>query len=406
MNTQSEKAQESTSQSVSALDVQMESGDESSFQFVDNRPKAVTQLKLQEMASNSSDVQQIAQLQEMANNYSAQHLPIPKKENKKELPGHQSPIQREVVSTGGDHYDPVNELLTESGDVDADHVNDLLYGLAGARGKTQGRIRKEANDGDQANDKRTIDEYNRIIGLGGIIQPMYAGFMIYKVRQALEDPNNWKSIITGCKEDYSEAEGSNNVQKWMALLVKHKQNIGLYDLGNSTRPVIGRTLFGRDKLGEAAGVTKIKEKRRFEKNMGEEDSGKFSESDVHKMLSFGSDFDSAHAYYLSLEKNKQTPIGRWIQMAFWRRTSKLGIDFATSVEGLDANVHFNLSSSESYQDEMGNTKYGELRLWGILDDIAADKGTRKITESEWRHVKKLIQNDPSLADRIHGYSER
>ena len=74
-------------------------------------------------------------------------------------------------------------------------------------------------------------------------------------------------------------------------------------------------------------------------------------------------------------------------MAFWRRTSKLGIDFATSVEGLDANVHFNLNSSESYQDEMGNTKYGELRLWGILDDIAADKGTRKITESEWRHVK-------------------
>ena len=71
-------------------------------------------------------------------------------------------------------------------------------------GKTQGRIRKEANDGDQANDKRTIDEYNRIIGLGGIIQPMYAGFMIYKVRQALEDPNNWKSIITGCKEDYSK----------------------------------------------------------------------------------------------------------------------------------------------------------------------------------------------------------
>ena len=96
---------------------------------------------------------------------------------------------------------------------------------------------------------------------------MYAGFMIYKVRQALEDPNNWKSIITGCKEDYSEAEGSNNVQKWMALLVKHKQNIGLYDLGNSTR--IGRTLFGRDKLGEL---------QRFEKNMGEEDSGKFSET--------------------------------------------------------------------------------------------------------------------------------
>lgn len=357
------------------------------------------------MASNSADVRQIAQLQEMANNYSAQHQPLQKKENKKELPGQQSTIQREVVSTGGDHYDPVNELFTESGDVDTDHVNDLLYGLGFARGKTKGRLRRQANDGAKANDKRTIDEYNGIIGLNGIIQPICAGIEIYRVRQALEDPNNWKSIITGCKEDYSEAEGSNNVQKWMVWLVKHKRNIGLYDLGNSTRPVIGKTLFGRDKLGEAAGVTRIKEKRRFEKNMGERDEGKFSESDVHKMLSFGNDFDSANAYYKSI-KNKQEPIGRWIQEAFWRRTSKLGIDFATSVEGLNANVHFNLSSSESYKDEMGNPMYGELRLWGILDDIAADKGTRKITESEWRHVKKLIQNDPSLADRIHGYSER
>ena len=83
MSTQAEKTQENTSQSVSTPDVQMESGSESSFQFVDNRPKAVTQLKLQEMASNSAEVRQIAQLQVMVNNYSAQHQLVLKKENKK-----------------------------------------------------------------------------------------------------------------------------------------------------------------------------------------------------------------------------------------------------------------------------------------------------------------------------------
>ena len=264
MNTHADKTQENKSQAVSAVDSQMQSGGEATFQFVDNRPEAIAQRKLQEMANNSAQVSQLkafqdmannspqgkqtTQLQEMADNHSAQQQqPIQKKENNTGLPdnlktgmenlsgmslddvkvhrnsdkpaqlqahayaqgtdihlgprqekhlpheawhvvqqkqgrvkptvqmkgkvnvnddiglekeadvmgdrairampiddskkqsnpnailGQKSTVQREVVSTGGNHYDPVNELLTESGDVDADHVNDLLYGLAGAR---------------------------------------------------------------------------------------------------------------------------------------------------------------------------------------------------------------------------------------------------------------------------------
>jgi hypothetical protein len=103
MNTHADKTQENKTQSVSALDSQMQSDGECTFQFVDNRPEAVAQLKLQEMANNSSQVKQLEAFQEMANNsaqtkqtaqlqamydnHSAQKQQlIQKKENKTGLP--------------------------------------------------------------------------------------------------------------------------------------------------------------------------------------------------------------------------------------------------------------------------------------------------------------------------------
>ncbi len=53
MSTHSQKTAENKNQSVSAAGAQMQSGVESTFQFVDNRPEAVAQRKLQEMANNS-----------------------------------------------------------------------------------------------------------------------------------------------------------------------------------------------------------------------------------------------------------------------------------------------------------------------------------------------------------------
>ncbi len=50
-----EKAKESKNQSTPIAKSQMPSGGQSQFQFVDNRPDAVTQRKLQKLANNQSD---------------------------------------------------------------------------------------------------------------------------------------------------------------------------------------------------------------------------------------------------------------------------------------------------------------------------------------------------------------
>jgi len=86
MNTHADKTQENKSQSEANAVSQKESSAKSIFQFVDKRPEAVAQRKLQEMANNSAQAKQAAQLQTMANNYAALQQPIQKKENNTGLP--------------------------------------------------------------------------------------------------------------------------------------------------------------------------------------------------------------------------------------------------------------------------------------------------------------------------------
>lgn len=59
MNTRAEKKAKSKDQSLAKSNSQKQNGSNSTFQFVDNRPEAVTQLKLQKMANTSSAVQQL-----------------------------------------------------------------------------------------------------------------------------------------------------------------------------------------------------------------------------------------------------------------------------------------------------------------------------------------------------------
>jgi hypothetical protein len=63
MNTHADKKKEHKSQSVSNETYQKQSNSESTFQFVDNRPEAVVQRKLQEMADNSTQVRQLKTIQ-------------------------------------------------------------------------------------------------------------------------------------------------------------------------------------------------------------------------------------------------------------------------------------------------------------------------------------------------------
>lgn len=87
MNTHADKTQEKKSQSVANAVSRQQSGGGSTFQFVDNRPEAIVQRKLQEMAKNSPQVKPLRTFQGVVNNYSSQQQqPIQKKENNIGLP--------------------------------------------------------------------------------------------------------------------------------------------------------------------------------------------------------------------------------------------------------------------------------------------------------------------------------
>jgi hypothetical protein len=103
MNTHADKTQGNKSQSVALASPQMQSSDEATLQYVDNRPEAFAQKKLQETANNSRSPMQLkvfhgiannslqtdqtAQLQAMADDYYAQQKqPIQKKANNTGLP--------------------------------------------------------------------------------------------------------------------------------------------------------------------------------------------------------------------------------------------------------------------------------------------------------------------------------
>ena len=68
MNIHADKTQENKNRSVANEFSQKQSDGVSTFQFVDNRPEAIAQRKLQEVANNSAQVRQLIAFQGMANN--------------------------------------------------------------------------------------------------------------------------------------------------------------------------------------------------------------------------------------------------------------------------------------------------------------------------------------------------
>lgn len=66
MNTHADKIQENKSQAVSNGLTQKEGSKDSAYQFADNRPEAIAQRKIQDMANSSSQVSQLRVFQEMA----------------------------------------------------------------------------------------------------------------------------------------------------------------------------------------------------------------------------------------------------------------------------------------------------------------------------------------------------
>ncbi|KZS39293.1 hypothetical protein AWE51_12145 [Aquimarina aggregata] len=155
MNTHADKTQENKSQSVANSVVLKKSSSDSTFYFVDNRPEAVAQRKLQGMANNSPQAKQAAQLQMRANNYSVGKKTIqlfPKKnENNNEF--HDSDYPQliliklakygEYQIKGTDKilfYEPgegyyLDELLTQKADM-SEYLSEERPGIANLGGKS------------------------------------------------------------------------------------------------------------------------------------------------------------------------------------------------------------------------------------------------------------------------------
>ena len=104
MSTQADKTQENRSQSVSNSEQLTRSGGESALQFVDNRPAAIAQRKLQEMANNSPQVTQHKTLQEIAN---SKRLPIQMKGD------NWGKLQSKVVGTKGKIAEQLDQAGTD-----------------------------------------------------------------------------------------------------------------------------------------------------------------------------------------------------------------------------------------------------------------------------------------------------
>ena len=145
-------------------------------------------------------------------------------------PGGDTHEVQEVHGREGD--DPVNDHNI----TDAAHRKDLLYGLAGYRSRTHSRMTQHSDNEDGR--IRTIDKYNAEVGLKGELITLTSAIpMIYKVRQALYKPKQWKRYLPASKHDYPSdrriIDYMNNrgdltdIEKWMTFLVRNKHKIGL-----------------------------------------------------------------------------------------------------------------------------------------------------------------------------------
>lgn len=84
MNTYSNQTQDNKSQSKTSKVAQEKSSDKNPFQFVDNRPEAIAQRKMQILANNSPQTKKAVQFKTIANNSNTSRLlPIQKLASKK-----------------------------------------------------------------------------------------------------------------------------------------------------------------------------------------------------------------------------------------------------------------------------------------------------------------------------------
>jgi hypothetical protein len=280
-------------------------------------------------------------------------------------------LQR-VVTVGDD---PVEELRQPGS-------RGLIYGMSPARLPTSKRLNQ--HDMLQAGTRyRTIDAYNLAAGVNSAIGAggRAAALGIIRLREALDEHDPvaaWHTHFPEGTDPTTDAD----LGAWIAFLAKRWQYVGLYDLGVAA---------------------KVQAKHRFTKNLKSQ-AHAVSTTLTADAIGRWLDPDVTYAEAARDIDARFTPgeiqdIGKWIYSAFFRRTSKLGIDFV--VERGDI-IHLNLAADPDWVPGKTDSAMQERGLEEIQHRDPTQAYGRSITSSEYRHAQKVKLK---AADKINFYSE-
>jgi len=282
--------------------------------------------------------------------------------------------------------DPLTEMMTNGS-------KSLLYGASGTRKHTS--LRATALDPTQwAKERRTIDEYNDDIGLSGHMGAADPS-NIFKVREALaagDVVGSWGGIITPGVGAYA---ADADLTAWLGALKSKASWIGLEDLGAGA---------ATPKLAKAK-LKRFKSKKRYEKNFISKARYKarqplLTPAFIHRWLAAGRTHADAELdkTNLPMSGTERSELARWISKAFWRRTSKLGIDFTL---GRGHRIHLNTAADPKFNFD--KPKAMKLKA-GKLKKMKETYG-RMITTSEYRHIKKGLKNGSIDPTKVNLYDE-
>jgi hypothetical protein len=310
------------------------------------------------------------------------------------------------------------ELHDGADPIESFRDGDLLYGQSAYRGATQERGEEHPNY-QSATKPKSIDVYNRKLGLNTLIGARTALENLFKVREALEGHGEWP--LQGAA-DLDKPW----MQDWIAKLRSNRHRIGLYDFASQAPSILAggaasSTDSGKDGTangaggggagvaggGQAAnaGVSKINSKNRLTKNLDKKNIGHFDAHQLNAFLSLQSYAEAKHmvAMMREMDPSRWTALNQWVYKAFFRRTSKLGIDFAT--QELNSRVHFNVANSKDYISPKEEDRKVKPKGLMMRNEEIDHSEQRDITISELRHVKKGQRKGRLGIGKVNMYSE-
>ena len=274
----------------------------------------------------------------------------------------------------------------------------LLYGMHPTRQVTQGRL--AVQDGVAGpNARRTIDDYNADIGINALMTVNQAGVGLFTVREALAQANPLATWGVYFPQAAAAVAADVNLQAWIQKLAGNRQRIGLEDFGN-------RTKVGKLGFRQRAGRKKIESKNRFTKNLGDPAAGRANNTtpaQINQFLQPGHNFNTAFTAFTGMTSAQRDAVNQFVYKAFFRRTSKLGVDFA--IADLHSNVNFNTAAAVDHTST--DLQVARNRPKGLImtNQMIDQSENRAITVSELRYIRKGIANGTINPANINFYDE-